>query len=127
MDIKCCECNSTENIRLTNGADTYPHRKDLAKLPFWKCDTCGNFVGCHHKTKTPTKPLGNIVNNEVKKWRIWIHNILDPIWKQKKMKRGQVYAYMTEKIGKTYHTGEIENVQQARRAFAIAKSLEESL
>ena len=66
-------------VRLTNGAEIYPHRKDLSELPFWKCDTCGNFVGCHHKTGDPTKPLGVIPTSEIKRARQHIHRILDPI------------------------------------------------
>ena len=127
MQVNCIECGNKSEIRLTNGLEVYPKRKDLSALPFWICDCCGNFVGCHHKTNTPTRPLGNIVNNEIKKWRVWIHNVLDPIWKSKKLSRKEVYQFMSNQIGKPYHTGEIENIQQAKRAYAIAKKLEESL
>ena len=65
--IECVECKATVEARLTDGSEIYPHRKDLHKLPFWKCDHCGNFVGCHHKTKKRTRPLGCIPNKEIKK------------------------------------------------------------
>ena len=64
--IFCCGCQSDVQARLTDGAEIYAHRRDLASLPFWKCDACGNFVGCHHKTKHRTRPLGCIPTKEIK-------------------------------------------------------------
>ncbi len=64
MLIYCCGCNEKIKARLTNGEEIYPHRTDLYLLPFWKCDSCGNFVGCHHKTDNPTKPLGCIPSHQ---------------------------------------------------------------
>ena len=64
--IWCCGCGKEVDARLTDGAEVYPHRRDLASLPFWKCDACGNFVGCHHKTRERTKPLGCIPTPEIK-------------------------------------------------------------
>ena len=55
--LYCCGCDTGTEARLTNGAEIYPHRPDLHELPFWKCDKCGNFVGCHHKTKDRTRPM----------------------------------------------------------------------
>lgn len=67
MKIYCTGCGKDVQARLTDGAERYPHRPDLYELPFWKCDTCGNYVGCHHKTRAPTKPLGCIatLHNEI--------------------------------------------------------------
>ena len=64
--IHCCECSEKVNARLTDECEIYPHRQDLKSLPFWKCDTCGNHVGCHHKTKNRTQPLGCIPSDEIK-------------------------------------------------------------
>lgn len=49
--IHCCGCGETVTARLTDGREIYPHRQDLSGLPFWKCDTCGNYVGCHREIK----------------------------------------------------------------------------
>jgi hypothetical protein len=65
-DIYCCGCESAVQARLTDGREIYPHRPDLADLPFWKCDGCGNHVGCHHKTNDRTRPLGNIPTPEIR-------------------------------------------------------------
>ena len=68
--IYCCGCGKKVSPRLTSGKEVYPHRSDLIKLPFWKCDKCGNFVGCHHKTKNRTATLGVIATKEIKN-EIW--------------------------------------------------------
>jgi hypothetical protein len=110
--------------RLTDGSEVYPHRRDLSTLPFWMCDGCGNYVGCHHKTKDRTRPLGNIPTKELKNARQHIHRILDPIWKEGKMPRGKVYARLAKELGiPEYHTAEIRTIEEARRVYAIVKML----
>lgn len=65
-DLYCCGCQCLVEARLTTGAEVYPHRDDLAELPFWRCDICKNWVGCHWKTADRTRPLGNIPTKEIK-------------------------------------------------------------
>ena len=97
-------CGKGIQARLTDGKEIYPHRPDLAELPFWKCDACGNHVGCHHKTNNPTLPLGIIATKELKNARQHIHRILDPLWENGGMSRGKVYAILTEKLGYKFLT-----------------------
>lgn len=123
MEIYCCQCEKKVEARLTNGAEIYPHRRDLKALPFWKCDACNNYVGCHHKTKNRTRPLGVIPSPEIKRARQHIHAILDPIWEQKKMKRSVVYAKISEKLGWNYHTASIRTIEEARKVYVAAKEL----
>lgn len=124
MKIYCCGCETDISARLTDGGEIYPHRKDLKALPFWKCDTCGNFVGCHHKTKNRTKPLGCIPTPDIKNARKHIHKILDPLWKSGRMERGQVYAAVAEAIGiEEYHTAEIRSVEQARDVYRAIQNM----
>ena len=82
--IYCCGCGCDVQARLTNGKEIYPHRMDLDEVPFWKCDKCGNYVGCHHKTKQRTSPTGCIPTSEIRALRVQIHNIIDPLWKSVK-------------------------------------------
>ncbi len=110
---------------MTDGGETYPHRPDLAKLYFWKCDKCGNFVGCHHKSNNPTAPLGCIPTHELKKARQTIHRILDPIWQTGKMKRKEVYAYLTDKIGWKYHTANIRYLHEATEIIRLLKDIKQ--
>lgn len=122
-EIYCCGCQEKTLCRLTNGVECYPHRPDLYGLPFWKCDVCGNFVGCHHKTSNPTHPLGNIPTPELKKARQNIHALIDPIWQSGKMKRKEVYARMTDAMGWKYHTAKLRDMNEARDAYKAAREI----
>ena len=122
--IFCCGCNADVKARLTDGREIYSHRPDLYSLPFWKCAECGNFVGCHHKTTNRTKPLGCIPTKEIKNARQHIHRILDPIWKSKRMKRGEVYRAIASHLGiDEYHTAEIRSVDDARKVYRFLQNL----
>ena len=123
MNIYCCGCSKYVKAILTNGAETYPHRKDLAELPFWKCRHCNNFVGCHHKTKNRTRPLGFIPTPELKNARKHIHMILDPLWKEQNYSRKEIYRSLTDSLGYKYHTAKIKNIQQARIVYRLIKKM----
>lgn len=121
--IFCCGCGEKVPARLTDGQEIYPHRLDLYTLPFWKCDDCGNFVGCHHKTADRTRPLGCIPTPEVKTARQHIHRILDPLWKSGRFTRGELYQWISNRIGYEYHTAEIQSVEQARAVYRIVREI----
>ena len=123
MEIYCCECEKKVEARLTNGAEIYPHRDDLHSLPFWKCDTCKNYVGCHHKTGNPTNPLGNIPSPEMRKARSHIHAILDPLWKTKRYNRKALYEMISDHMGFGYHTAKLRTLDEARKAYRFIKEL----
>jgi len=123
MIIRCCGCGDKVEARLTDGTEIYPHRKDLSDLPFWKCDACGNFVGCHHKTENRTRPLGCIPTPEIKNARKHIHAILDPIWKSKQMKRKEIYKLLSDKLGWQYHTTSIRSVDEAREVYRLVQNI----
>lgn len=121
--IYCCKCEEKITARLTNGAEVYPHRPDLADLPFWIHDKCGNFVGCHHKTDNPTWPLGNIAHKELKSARQHIHKLIDPVWESGKIKRGVLYAKISDALGWPYHTSKIRSVEEARNVYRVARDI----
>lgn len=123
LQIYCTGCQKDVQARLTNGAERYPHRPDLADLPFWKCDTCGNYVGCHHKTKTPTRPLGVIATPEILDYRKRIHAVIDPLWKDGHIARGKLYSLISKELGHQYHTGEIRTVAEAQKIYHIVLGL----
>lgn len=124
MIIYCTGCEREVVARLTDGRERYPHRSDLANLPFWKCDTCGGYVGCHHKTDTPTKPLGVIASPAILAARKKIHALLDPLWQSRKIERGQAYAYIAHRLGtKSFHNGEIRTIEEARQIYKIVAQL----
>jgi hypothetical protein len=123
-NLYCCGCSRDVSARLTDGCEVYPHRPDLHGLPFWKCDTCGNHVGCHHKTSDRTRPLGVIPTPEMKRARQHIHAILDPLWKSGHLKRGQVYARLQEALGHPYHTAELRTIEEARTVYRAVQSIQ---
>lgn len=114
--IYCCACKGSVDARLTDGAEIYPHRRDLKSIPFWRCDTCGGFVGCHYKAKKDkTQPLGVIATAEVKKARMQLHAALDPLWKSGKLTRRELYQKLSDKLGYEYHTGGIRSIEEAQQ------------
>ncbi len=123
-EVFCIGCKKDVDARLTTGKEMYPHRPDLAHMQFWVCDTCGSFVGCH---KGSTRPLGYLASEDIKVWRKQIHDILDPLWKKKKIGRSQAYAHVGNEIGRTYHTAEIYSVEEGKRIYEIVKTLKEKL
>lgn len=127
MILYCTGCQKKIEPRLTDGKEIYPHRPDLFELPFWKCDTCKNYVGCHHKTDHPTTPLGCIPTKEIMKARKHIHAILDPLWRNKKIKRTALYDRISEVVGWHYHTGNIRTIDEARQVYSIALKIKNEL
>lgn len=123
IEIYCCGCKAKVTPRLTSGKEVYPHRIDLHALPFWKCDVCGNHVGCHHKTKNRTRPLGCIPTPEIKNARMHIHKILDPLWQSGRFNRREVYNRISDKFGWQYHTAQIRSVDEARAIYKFVKEL----
>lgn len=123
MTIFCCGCNKYVQARLTTGMEIYPCRQDLHALPFWRCDVCRNYVGCHHKTKDRTRPLGCIPTREITEKRKQIHAALDPLWKCGGLRREEVYAAISSKLGKPYHTAELRSVDEATKVLGIIQQL----
>jgi hypothetical protein len=122
--IRCCGCGGEKvSARLTDGKEIYPHRPDLAALPFWKCDACGNYVGCHHETGKPTEPLGNIPTAELRKARKHIHAILDSLWKSKRFRRKELYGIISDHMGFGYHTAQLRTIEEARSVYRFVKEL----
>lgn len=122
-EIYCCGCGDKVEARLTDGEEIYPHRDNLKYLPFWKCDTCGNYVGCHWKTNNPTYPLGVIPTPELRKARKHIHALLDPLWKSGKAKRAIIYSKLTAALGWKYHTANIRSIEEARKVYKLIKEI----
>lgn len=121
--IFCCFCNVDVDARLTSGKEIYPKRSDLSDLPFWICDKCGNFVGCHHKTADKTKPLGCIPTISIRNERVQIHYIIEKSIKDGLSTKPQFYKEMSARAGRNYHTAEIRTIEEAITMKAIARSV----
>lgn len=120
--IYCCGCQKGVKARLTNGSEIYPSRPDLAGIPFWRCDACRNYVGCHHKIGS-VQPLGNIPTPELRNARKHIHAILDPIWRSGRMSRSKLYRLISSEIGRPYHTADLRTVEEARDVWRFIRNI----
>lgn len=90
--------NCIMEAELVTGEVIYPHRPDLSKLYFWKCDSCGAFVGTHRNSKAHA-PLGTLADAETRRARSAAHAAFDPIWKSKKMSRSKAYKWLADQMG----------------------------
>ena len=120
MTIYCCQCATETQCRLTGGPEVYPHRKDLADKRFWRCRECRNYIGCHPGTE---RPLGSIPTPALRTVRMRIHGVIDPLWKSKRASRGKIYAEMSALLGYPFHTSEINNEAEGRRALEAARQV----
>lgn len=125
MKIYCCGCEKDVEARITNGGEIYPTRLDLKYKLLFVCDDCGNYVGTHEDSE---KPLGCIPTKEIRQKRMLIHDILDPLWKQKRITRQYLYQKLARKLQvKEYHTADIKSVEEANKVIAVAELLREEL
>lgn len=127
QQLYCCACEKDVDARLTNGREIYPHRPDLYSLPFWRCKVCRNFVGCHHKTKNPTEPLGCIPTPELKKERQRLHSLIDPMWQSGRIDRRKLYEAISRRVGWSYHTAKTRSIDEARKAYLAALAIQKEL
>lgn len=121
--IYCCECASEVQAVLVSGTTIYPHRPDLCDQPFWQCPTCSNYVGCHHKTKDRTRPLGVIPNGRIRVIRRQIHDVLDPLWNGDKQKRKELYRKLSEALGFKFHAAQLRSEEECLRAPSLCKQM----
>lgn len=127
MLIYCTGCGADVDARLTDGREQYPHRPDLADLKFWKCDADGAFVGVHKQSKSGLRPLGFLATQEVKTWRLRIHNTLDPLWKSGLIKRKHAYARISKALGHTFHAGEIYDAEEGAFVYDLVLDMKKEL
>lgn len=124
MLIYCCNCKSDMTCSMVCGREVYSHLPHLHKLSFWKCSTCKQHVGCHKGTTTP---LGCIPTPDLKYARRCIHELIDPLWKSGKIKRGKLYRELSKDLGYEYHTAEIRSIDEARKVYRIAKEIKNKI
>lgn len=112
---KCSYCG--EDAKLVGGAAIYPHRPDLFGLKFWQCEPCGAYVGCHKAGVgygNGTRPLGRLANAELRAAKSKAHAVIDPYWREGRLRRTEVYARLATLMGmppgKT-HIGEFDLFQ----------------
>lgn len=124
----CTACD--RDCELTNGAELWPHRSDLADVPNWICRGCSARVGCHPGT---TKPLGTPANAQLRRARRMLHDgLLDPLWRfasreygKPAVRRARTYRWLGEKLGiprELVHVGHFD-LHTCRRAWRILRGI----
>lgn len=83
----------------------------------WHCADCNAYVGCHNNT---TDPLGTMADKETRKWRQKAHQVLDPIWRNHRMKRGDVYAILQNHFGFPVHVAQ-SDIEMCKKIIKICK------
>ena len=126
-DIHCVACGGEVQARYTSGEEIYPRRADLWSLSFWKCDGCNNFVGTHRKQKGIRKPLGSIPTPELRATRRRVHSYLDPMWMDGRIKRKDLYNWLSDQLGYDYHTATLNSEEEADKVTRLAIRLSKNL
>jgi hypothetical protein len=107
LAVKAIHCDyCSREAKLVNGRTIYPHRPDLAHKPFYHCDPCRAWVGCHPKPMRTRNglpggyvPLGRLATAELRKAKMAAHAAFDPLWKSGGMSRQSAYAWLAGALG----------------------------
>lgn len=113
--IFCVSCDKEVQAVAMLGNHIYPHREDLYSRKFYQCPYCGNYVGTHQDGR----PLGTIPTPELRIARNEVHRIIDEYWLPTKdrRKRKELYAELSELIGRRYHTAELNTIAECKEVI----------
>lgn len=119
MKIFCVSCDKEVQAVAIFGNHIYPHREDLYSRKFYQCPHCGNYVGTHQDGR----PLGTIPTPELRRARNEVHRIIDEYWLPTKdrRRRKELYADLSEFIGREYHTGELNTIDECKAVIEYYK------
>ena len=87
----CPYCN--HDVVLTSNKELYGREYGNGKC--YLCRNCKASVGTHPGGK---KPLGILATKEMKVLKKCCHDLFDPIWKSKKIGRGELYQKLADKL-----------------------------
>lgn len=119
-EVLCPDCGAPMELR-TTWKFYYPNGDPR------KFYGCSKFPECKatHGAHPNGNPMGMPGDAETKKLRIQLHDLLDPLWKKKKMRRNEAYKLLRSLVGcrDKIHIGEL-NKEQCQEAI---KKMEEWL
>ena len=129
IGIYCCACEGIVKPSLVDGKRIYPDQANLHDKKFWLCRKCDNYIGCYVGRGRGTRPLGCLGTPEIRDKRKLIHQKTDPIWKNGKMDRKELYELIGNKLGYgwEYHAGHIRSLRVADEVIEIVTSIESDL
>jgi hypothetical protein len=128
-EIFCTGCGGVVNARLTDGRETYPHRTNLKDVPYFICDHCKCYVGCHYKSDKKHRPLGAIPTPSLRRARSDLHKVIDPLWKEGLIHRHTLYCMIASRLGmiKQFHVGETRSCEEIRQIKIIVNEIKTEL
>lgn len=125
MLVRCAVCkNKLVDARLVTGRELPGHPFEKWNRFFYRCPHCRNYVSAHQQDGHSITPMGTIVSKRVKTYRRQIHLELDSLWRSSK-ERDAVYAALSRRLGKTYHTATVNTADEAVEVLEIIKELKE--
>ena len=124
MEVKCLNCGGIVTAELKHGDEIYKGRKDLHDKLFWQCKFCGGYVGTHPHT---INPLGSIPTEDVRRMRLKVHSLIDPLWKGGYISRGEIYKRLSSAVGHQFHNGTSESVDELKIAYREGEKIKEEL
>lgn len=86
------------------------------------CTSCDAYVGTHEPR--PKEALGILANKQMRDWKMKCHSLFDPLWKNKRKKRGQLYTNLALQMGipiSQCHFGYF-NLEDLKRAYEILET-----
>lgn len=109
-----CGCKSI----ITDSAEVY-HGKSFG--PIHLCRKCKAWVGCHRGT---TVALGRLADEPLRKMKQKFHLAFDPIWKEGRSSRSELYGWLAGKMGIEENKchGGMFSMEQCKKAIAILKT-----
>jgi hypothetical protein len=108
-----------KEARLVTGKHIYPHRPDLSRKRFWRCDNCDAHVGA----KENGDPRGPLANARLRQLRMEAHAAFDPYWKGGSMSRTKAYKWLADQLGITEREAHIGSSDEefCRRVLKLCK------
>jgi len=100
MKVICPYCG--DNATLVDSKIIYGKSHGM----MWLCKPCDAYVGTHKNSKRHA-PMGNMANEELRRWKVNAHNAFDPIWKHRVVKklhnryeeRKKAYSWLAKQLG----------------------------
>lgn len=121
----CCVCMETTTLRRGSGSEVYPHRADLAEVVVWICDRCGGHVGGHRGGRGA--PLGSVPTPELRLARMRLHELIDPLWRAGRIRRGELYRRLSDDVGWDVHVARVSTLEEGRNLWRAAAAIRREL
>ncbi len=124
MVIYCCNCEKESVCSPVTGHNVYKGRPDLYHLKFFRCNGCGKYVGTH---KGSGLPLGVIPTAGMRAKRSQLHSLLDPIWRNGRVGRKNLYFEISKRLGKEFYVGETRSKGEIDEAMDVVRAIRKEL